>query len=359
MENEHLIAKETVPQSAGEKKIQEYIARIQAGESKDSILKDLPPSFQAGINAGLSEIEKEDGQQEVVEKKIEKQDIEDNEKLEALKKDLGITQSGEKDSHERISDLISSVTKGRKEVVVNLYKKMFDDVDNPESRKALARGLFGDVYNRYRIADYPIDPAEEHTWEDSLHNNKVEINNKKSEWMYRGVFPKNGEETGTRGSFNVRVTPELIASLDEMIASGKIEANYKFGQPGTTASPVERHDSISIYFLKQPSDEVLQELAALVKPYVRGDNLLGRKIGDGFYMSEIGSIETSHINSFVEALNSKDKALAEAVKEYTSPQPGRGSQLKMSEAQYYAIKDVVEAFGYKIAYDKDKGFQVT
>jgi hypothetical protein len=356
MENEHLIEKKVAPQSAGEKKIQEYIARIQAGESKDSIMKDLPPSFQAGINAGLLETEKEDGQQEVINEKVEKQRIADDEKLETLKKDLGIA---EKDSREQISDLISSVTKGRKEAVVNLYKELFDDVENPESRKALARGLFGDVYNKYRIADYPIDPEEERTWEEFLHNNKVEVNNKKSEWMYRGVFPKNGEETGTRGSFNVRVTSELIASLDEMIASGKIEANYKFGQPGTTASPVERHDSISIYFLKQPSDEVLEELATLVKPYVRGDNLLGRKIGEGFYMSEIGSIETSHIVDFVEQLNLKDKALAEAVKEYTSPQPGRGSSLKMSEAQYYAIKDVIKVFGYKIAYDKNKGFQIS
>ena len=176
--------------------------------------------------------------------------------------------------------------------------------------------------------------------------------------MYRGIFPKNGEETVTRGSFNVTVTPELINSLDDMIASGKIKANYKFGQPGTTASPTERHDSISIYFLEKPTSEALQELTAIIKPYVRGDNLLGKKIDDGFFMSEVGSIETDHIESFVDALKSKDPALARAVKEYTSPRADRGTSLQMSEAQYYAIKDVARAFGYEISYDKDAGFEI-
>ena len=184
------------------------------------------------------------------------------------------------------------------------------------------------------------------------------INNEKSEWMYRGIFPKNGEETVTRGSFNVKVTPELIDSLDDMIASGKIKANYKFGEPDTPASPTERHDSITIYFLEQPSDEALQELASTIKPYVRGDNLLGKKVANGFFMSEVGSIETEHIKSFVEELKSKDVAFAEAVEGYTSPPPGRGDSLNMSEAQFYAVKDVARAFGYNISYDRDTGFEI-
>jgi hypothetical protein len=230
--------------------------------------------------------------------------------------------------------------------------------DEPESRQKLASGLFQDIYNKYRIAAYPHDPNEEQIWDDALRNTNVNINNKKSEWMYRGVFPTNSEETVTRGSFNVHVTPELINQLDNMISSGKIKANYKFGQPGTSASPTERHDSISIYFLEQPTPEALKELTSITRPYVRGDNLLGKKIDDGFYMSEIGSIDTEHINVFIEQLKSKDAAFAQAVQNYTSPRPGRGSSLKMSEAQYYAIKDVARAFGYNISYDREKGFEV-
>lgn len=345
--------------SAGEKKIQEYVDRIKAGESKDSIMQGLSPSFVAGIEANLnisdqiiaSEIKKSD------ETKIE----ELRKKLGIISDDISVSKQENQSSFENnnsLSDLVKSVSQGRKQIVIDLYKNLFDHIDSPESRQKLASALFQDVYNRYRIAEYPTNPAEEQTWDDALINKKVDIDNKNKEWMYRGVFPRNGEETVTRGSFNVNVTPELIGGLDDMIASGKIKANYKFGQPGTTTSPTERHDSISIYFLEQPSDEMLQELSALIKPYVRGDNLLGKKIGDGFFISEIGSIETKHIEFFVEQLKLKDPAFAKAVELYASPQPGRGKSLKMSEAQYYSIKDVAQAFGYRISYNKDTGFEI-
>lgn len=136
-----------------------------------------------------------------------------------------------------------------------------------------------------------------------------------------------------------------------MILDGKIKANYKFGEPNSQASPSERHDSITIYFLEKPSDEAIAELSSIVKPYARGDNLLGKKISDGFFMSEIGSIETKDIEIFIEKLKSKDSILAEAIKNYTSPRPGQGTSLKMSEAQFYAIKDVAKALGYNLSYD--------
>jgi len=311
---------------------------------------------------------KESSERETQQKKLA-----DDVKVEQIQKDLGIgsdevlaekqqelakLEKTKEEKNHLIVGLVKYVSRGRKQAVTDLYKNFFDNIDDPESRKKLASGLFQDVYNKYRIAEYPTNPNEEQIWEDALKGTKVGINNKKSEWMYRGIFPKNGEETVTRGSLNVNVTPELIESLDDLIASGKIKANYKFGQPGTTASPTERHDSISIYFLEQPGDEAIQELVATIKPYVRGDNLLGKKVEDGFFMSEVGSIETEHIESFVEVLKLKDPALAEAVKGYTSPQPGRGDSLKMSEAQYYAIKDVLRAFGYDILYDKDAGFDI-
>lgn len=424
---------EKQPLSGSEQKIQEYVARIKGGESKDSILQGLPPSFVAGIEAGMNESEQtpeaKNESTEITEQKdvvnappqykgldagtldfiwtipeyidtektkqekerkqkvidalrkkessrteVEERKLTDEVKVGQIKKDFGIgsdealvakqqelasIQNNEGEKNHLISGLVKLVSEGRKQAVIDLYKNLFDNIDDPDSRKKLAAGLFQDVYNRYRIAEYPTDPVEEQTWDDALKSTKVGINNKKSEWMYRGVFPKSGEETTTRGSFNVNVTPELIDSLDDMIASGKIKANYKFGQPGTTSSPTERHDSISIYFLEQPSDEALQELAATIKPYVRGDNLLGKKIEDGFFMSEVGSIETTHIEKFVEDLKSKDSAFAEAVKGYTSPKPGSGNSLKMSEAQFYAVKDVARAFGYAISYDKDKGFQIS
>lgn len=79
-------------------------------------------------------------------------------------------------------------------------------------------------------------------------------------------------------------------------------------------------------------------------------------------MSEVGYIDTKHIDTFVEELKNKDTAFADAVKRYTFPQSVsqsvRGNSLKMSEAQYYAIKDVTRAFGHDIVYNKDIGFEI-
>lgn len=314
-------------------------------------------------------------EQESAGTEAQERELADELKVERLRKDLGVgsdealadkqqaldsLEHNEDTKNHLLSGLVTYVSEGRMKPVVDLYEKLYADVDNPESRKKLASGLFQDVYNKYRIAEYPHDPDEENTWENALKSTKVSVDNNKNGWMYRGIFPKNGEETVTRGSFNVNVTPELIDKLDDMIANGTIKANYKFGQPRTQASPTERHDSISIYFLEQPTDEALQELSAAIKPYVRGDNLLGKKVEDGFFMSEVGSVETEHVESLVEQLKAKDPALAEAVKIYTSPrpEPGKSRALKMSEAQFYAIKDVARAFGYDISYDKDAGFQV-
>lgn len=397
--------------NGGEQKIQEYIDRIKNGESKDYILKDLPTSFIAGIEAGLNpsqsiELELKSPKQTEInippqykgldsdtldfiwtipeytdqektesEKKkkqeainflkqhesqddfnIEEQKINLKNEAEIEKVREEIASSSEnsneaKSENKEINSLVDSVTQGRRREVIDLYNKWLKDFNNPDSKKALISGLFGDVYNKYRIAEYPTAQNEQEIWKEYLNNSRVPVNNKKSEWMYRGVFPDKDVETVTRGSFNVNVTPELIDSLDQMILDGKIKANYKFGEPNSQASPSERHDSITIYFLEKPSDEAIVELSSIVKPYTRGDNLLGKKISDGFFMSEIGSIETKDIEIFIEKLKSKDSILAEAIKNYTSPRPGQGTSLKMSEAQFYAIKDVAKALGYNLSYD--------
>lgn len=416
--------------SGSEKKIQEYVNRIKNGESKDSIMEGLPPSFVSGIEAGLNNFDKnfenkkneignESGEpkipaqyegldsetlefiwtipeyidsaktkkekerkQKVIDnlklkensdKKIKENKIIDEIKIEEVRKDLGIgsdenisqkereletLQKNESEKNKPISALIKYVSLGRKQVVLDLYKNLFEQIDDENSRSKLISALINDVYSKYRVAEYKNNLDEEKIWEDAIKNNRVPVDNRKSEWMYRGNFPQNGQETVTRASFNVNVSPMLIDQIDELIISGKIKANYKFGQPGTSASPTERHDAITMYFLEQPSDDVLKELSKIIKPHARGDNLLGKKIDDGFYMSEIGSVESSHIDLFIDQLKSKDPAFAEAVKGYTSPRPGEGKSLKMSEAQFYAVKDVAKAFGYNISYDKSGGFGV-
>jgi hypothetical protein len=338
------------PLSGAEQKVNEYIERIiSTGESKEKILEGLPPSFRTSIEEKLKARE--------IAKKQDAQEID------KLKQELGITQDEKKmevsQKYPLVADLVRQACEGKKQATIDLYEKYLNQIDEPDSRCKLIKSLFQSVYDKYRNAEYPSDSEEESVWEKYLKSTNIRVDNRKSEWMYRGVF-NNGESTedSTRCSFNVRVTPELIDALDNLIISGKIKANYKFGQPGTPASPNERHDSISMYFLEKPNQEMVKELEQVIKPFVRGDSLLGKKITEGFFMSEIGSVKSEHIVSFVEKLKTVEPAFADALKEYTSPRADRGTLLQMSEAQFYAIKDVAKAFDYDISYDQETGFEV-
>ena len=51
--------------SGSEQKIQEYISRIKNGESKDSIMSGLPPSFIAGIESGLNSPKENEPKEEI------------------------------------------------------------------------------------------------------------------------------------------------------------------------------------------------------------------------------------------------------------------------------------------------------
>lgn len=340
--------------SAGKQKVLEYISRIKNGEQKEKIMEGLPDSFIKDINAGLSDENMETRKQEIKQA--------DERKLADIRKQLGIQDPKNQENNEdqqknQIKELIDIVAKGRKKEIVALYQNLFDDIDNPESKKILLSALFGDVYNKYRIAEYPSNPDEEKVWEYASSKN-VPIR-KENGWMYRGTFAEKGKETVTRGSFNVNISPELIDGLDDLIMSGRMKANYKFGEPGTSGSSTERHDSITIYFLEQPSEEILQELAQIIQPHVRGNNLLGKKVAEGFYMSEIGSVSTQHIEEAIANYKNTYPELVEAIRRYASPRPGSGTSLKLSEAQFYAVRDVAETFGYKFSYDPEVGFSIT
>ena len=392
----------TPTKSAGELKIEELTSRIQKGENADSVLQGLPESWVNKIKESLSPMPEasisdiprqyqgmkaealqeiwadqnniqirvgESNEVRLQEISRRKMIVDELRRLENKFEPKNEDTSGQKEAplspspeskqpKDNLETLVANMTQGRKQPVIDLYNNLLQNINNPDSKKALISGLFQDVYNSYRIAEYPTDMNEEVVWEQYLKNTKVPVNNKKQEWMYRGIFPTNGQETVTRGSFNVHVTPELIDSLDQMIVDGKIKANYKFGEPGTTASPSERHDSITIYFLEEPTKEAMSELSHIVQPYARGDHLLGKKISEGFFMSEVGSIETNHIISFIEKVKNLDQELASAIKTYTSPAPGRDPSLKMSEAQFYAVKDVAKAFGYNMTYDDKNGFDI-
>lgn len=66
------------PLTGGEQKIEEYVNRIEKGESKDSVFKDLPESFKSGVDKRLAE------QAEA------KRKAEDEQKIEEIRENLGL-----------------------------------------------------------------------------------------------------------------------------------------------------------------------------------------------------------------------------------------------------------------------------
>lgn len=327
--------------SGGEKKAREYADRIiDNGEDYEFVVLGLGPTMIASVNAA---IERRGYNIPASQQSSEKKGPETAD------------ESSESEAAVSLEQYAAEMAANRSEVVQKLYQDLLSHKNDPEKRAALAKALIGDTYRKLRTADYGINPEEQQTW-DSVRQSSLVSVKEQNDWMYRGVFPQNGQETVTRGSLNVQVTPALVQALDAYIASGKVKANYKFGTPQTSASPQERHDAISIYFLEQPSEDVLKDLADITKPFVRGNNLLGTKVSEGFYMSDVGSVKDEHIGVLVDSLDSIDSSFAKAVKNETT---GRDGRIAMSEANFYAIKKVAEIFGYEIGYDVEEGFSVS
>ena len=251
-----------------------------------------------------------------------------------------------------LEKLVAELSIGKNEASKRLYQELLAQKNDPEKRTSLIKALLTGTYKQLRESDYAINPSEEATYAQALADTTVPFS-EKNYWQYRGILDSNSV---TRGSFNVNVTPKLIKKLDTLIASGKLKANYKFGSPNTPASPQERHDAISIYFLEQPDEAMLQTLSATIAPYVRGNNLLGHKVAEGFSMSEIGSIADTHIENLIAQIETIDPSFAKAVDLDTAQQTGGH---KMSEAQYYALKNTGAAFGYEISYSNQAGFDVS
>lgn len=91
--------------SGGEAKIEEYINRIKAGESKEEIIKDLPDVFKLKIEEGLQndekpKIEDKSDPNEFIEKRV-RSEQEDKNKIEELRKEIGI-----KDKEEELKNRI-------------------------------------------------------------------------------------------------------------------------------------------------------------------------------------------------------------------------------------------------------------
>ncbi|MCX6744689.1 MAG: hypothetical protein NTX82_04155 [Candidatus Parcubacteria bacterium] len=76
-------------------------------------------------------------------------------------------------------------------------------------------------------------------------------------------------------------------------------------------------------------------------------------------MSNIGSVSDKHAKELVDSVNQIDGEIGKVVEAYlTDTQiPGK-IRTAMSEAQYWAVKKGLNAYGHDIEYDEAKGFTI-
>ncbi len=235
------------------------------------------------------------------------------------------------------------------------YGKLFAKLEAAPPEQLLPFAI-SQFYKERRIYNYPPEPRYREAWDYASSDPVMAIKylGHSGSWMMRFAPRLEDAETITRGSLNIHVNPEAIQELDELIRKGKIKARYKFARPDT-ADAMKRHDVITIYFSEDPTVEGLEALSALAKRHFRGNELLGKKIGDGFYMSEIGKIDPEAVRKLImEDLMAKAPRLALSLGAYVGEHPPMG----LSEGSFYAVQDALSLYGLILTYDRIEGFKV-
>jgi hypothetical protein len=227
--------------------------------------------------------------------------------------------------------------------------------DSPRILTQLAHSTYSDL----RMAKYPPSPEDYSKALGYMENDQSLRGYEEGTWFYRGVF-ESDENTKTlmRGSLNISISREALEEIDELIRNHLFVGNYKIGNRGQHESNY-RHDSVTLYFLKTPTPELLQALSGIATKYHRGHHLLGRKIVDGFSLGEIDNIDRRHIPVFLHQLGAIDPVLEGAARVFLKdPEEYGGNPLGCSEGQYYALKSALKYYGVEFDYSIATGFVV-
>ncbi len=260
----------------------------------------------------------------------------------------------------RLKEVFDSImARASRQGIKDGQRALYEEMVRAGDKAKIAEVILDESTREKRTADYPADKESLDAWEYAEKSKDVP-SKVENDWNYRGLFPSGEVKTETRGSLNIKVTPGVVRELDELIKRGVFKGNYKFGDPKTGASPLSRHDAITLYFLEQPSEDALKAFGDIAQRNFRGDNLLGKKISEGFYMSEVGSVSGTHARELLAQIKSGDEELGKAFEHFlTSVDKTTGKRrVAMSEAQFYAAKETLKLYGYDISYDADKGFAV-
>ncbi len=285
---------------------------------------------------------------------ISQQEVQEQESSQLTENELSI-ETGNEAALAKLEELLAERIKKSKKP--QLYRDLFERIKQENNRTKIAETLVNEINYRKRQADYPINPDYQKVWE--LATRDQTVNHRQEDvWIYRGRLSEKGRSTITRGSLNITLTENTIRELDALIQSGVFDGNYKLGELGTPGEASARHDAVTLYFLSEPSSETLEALSDIAKKYYRGDDLIGRKVSEGFYMSEVGSVSDVHARELIQQLQIIDQELAVAIKNFLTSNKTGKERIAMSEAQFYSAKEMLNLFGFDIIYNKDTGFKI-
>jgi hypothetical protein len=195
---------------------------------------------------------------------------------------------------------------------------------------------------------------------------KTKSSDQQPSWMYRATDGSTfGEpETATRGSLNIKVTPEILQELEKLLAAGEVQFQYKFGNPSIGGSLI-RHDTVTIFFLSDPPAKTLRSVAEFAYRHGRkpagaakwDDQLFGENIivdGEplaGFRVDRAGTVKDAHVEPFVRMLQRVQPELGEGVEIHLRKYDSGSGWARMSSGILAAVQRALKDEGITLNYD--------
>lgn len=145
------------------------------------------------------------------------------------------------------------------------------------------------------------------------------------------------QEGDHRVSFAALADPKLIDALDRYVATKRL-AYYK--TPNQEAGWLQRDDPITIYFKEPVTDEVKQELEAMLRPFNRGHHMENPLLGDNWSpgLALDRSPTTEQLQKTIQQIQGINPILAAAIQNKIT----KDGKLKASAGQVEAIKQTIE-----------------
>jgi hypothetical protein len=288
--------------------------------------------------------------------------IQDKKSIQTIREQIGVTPETSPilNNGEALAKLKEFMeARANKSSKPEIYRDLFKKLQIENNTAKIAETLVNEINLNKRQAEYPTNDNYAETWD--IANTDNSLNHKlENGWIYRGNFPSKEKLTQTRGSLNITIDQNALRKLDDLITRGIVDANYKFGEPNTRSDAGERHDAITLYFLTTPSPEALKAISDIAQRHFRGNNLIGNKISEGFYMSEVGSVSDKQAEKFLTDLNALNPDLSKAMKIFLTSMntSTKSERVAMSEAQFYSVKETLEIYGIQMTFDKDAGIKI-